>query len=110
MLLQTLVKMEGHTPTTVNDSTKVIDLASSVGPDLITLDLMMPGLSGFDLCELLRQHPALSNIPILIVSARDDPESKQRAMNAGAKDYLTKPFTADELMQKINQLTNSSPA
>ena len=110
MLLQTLVKMEGHTPTTVNDSTKVIDLASSVGPDLITLDLMMPGLSGFDLCELLRQQPALSNIPILIVSARDDPESKQRAMNAGAKDYLTKPFTADELMQKINQLTNSSPA
>lgn len=109
-LLKTLVKLEGHTPTTVNDSTKAIELASSVDPDLITLDLMMPGLSGFELCELLHQHPELDKIPVLIVSARDDPESKERALQAGANDYLTKPFTADELMQKINELTNASLA
>jgi len=109
-LLKTLVKIEGHTPTTVNDSTKAMEIATSVDPDLITLDLMMPGLSGFDLCELLQQEPTLAKIPILIVSARDDPESKQRALRAGAKDYLTKPFTADELMQKINELTNASLA
>src|SRR5512134_880039 len=100
-LMKMLVSMEGHQPTTVNDSTKALEVANSVRPDLITLDLMMPGLSGFELCELLRGDPKFSNIPILIVSARDDIGSKERAMSAGATDYVTKPFDADELMQKI---------
>ena len=105
-LLKTLVKMAGHTPTTVNDSTRAIEVASSVHPDLITLDLMMPGITGFELCELLHQDPKFASIPIVIVSARDDPESKERAMKAGAKDYITKPFGAEELMQKIKELTS----
>lgn len=107
-LLKFLVKMGGHAPTTVNDSTKAIEIASAVDPDLITLDLMMPGLTGFELCALLHQNPKFANIPILIVSARDDPESKERALQAGAQDYLTKPFGSDELMQKIKELTNPS--
>ena len=107
-LLKFLVKMGGHAPTTVNDSTKAIEIASAVDPDLITLDLMMPGLTGFELCALLHQDPKFANIPILIVSARDDPESKERALQAGAQDYLTKPFGSDELMQKIKELTNPS--
>ena len=100
-LLKTLLTMEGHTPTSVNDSTKAMEIAGTIHPDLITLDLMMPGLSGFELCELLQQDPRLTAIPILIVSARDDAESKRRALNLGAKDYVTKPFDADDLMQKI---------
>ena len=107
-LLKCLVKMGGHAPTTVNDSTKAIEIASAVDPDLITLDLMMPGLTGFELCALLHQNPKFANLPILIVSARDDPESKERALQAGAQDYLTKPFGSDELMQKIKELTNPS--
>ena len=103
-LLKVLVTIEGHQPTTVNDSTKAIEIAGSVDPDLITLDLMMPGLTGFELCELLHQDPRFTNTPIIIVSARDDPESKERVMRAGAKDYVTKPFGADELMQKIKEL------
>jgi DNA-binding response OmpR family regulator len=104
-LLKTLVKMEGHMPTTVNDSTKAVEIAESIHPDLITLDLMMPGLTGFELCELLHQDPRFASTPIIIVSARDDPESKERVMKAGAKDYVTKPFGAEELMQKIKELT-----
>lgn len=109
-LLKTLLNMEGHTTTAVNDSTKAIQVAGSVEPDLITLDLMMPGLSGFDLCEQLHQNPKFAHIPIIIVSARDDTESKGRAMKAGAKDYVTKPFDADELMQKIQELTRAQRA
>jgi len=105
-LLTTLLKMEGHSPTAVNDSTKAMEIAGSVDPDLITLDLMMPGLSGFDLCELLRQDPRFAAVPIIIVSARDDAESKARARKAGASDYATKPFDANELMQKIQDLTS----
>ena len=105
-LLKTLVKLQGHTPTTVNDSTRAMEVAGAVDPDLITLDLMMPGITGFELCELLHQNPKFSRIPILIVSARDDQESKERALRAGARDYLTKPFAADELMLKIKELTS----
>jgi DNA-binding response OmpR family regulator len=104
-LLKTLLRVEGHMPTTVNDSTKAIEIAGSVDPDLITLDLMMPGLSGFEVCELLQQDPKFAKIPIVIVSAKDDSESKARALKAGAKGYVTKPFKADELMEKIKELT-----
>lgn len=103
-LMKALVKMNGHEPITVNDSLQAIDVAKSVNPDLITLDLMMPGLSGFDLCKLFHDDPKLSNIPIIIISAKDDPESKRQAMEAGAKDYLTKPFNVDEFLDRINSI------
>jgi DNA-binding response OmpR family regulator len=105
-LLKTLLKMEGHAPTSVNDSTKAMEIAGAVDPDLITLDLMMPGLSGFELCELLHQDARFAAVPIIIVSARDDAASKIKARQAGAEDYVTKPFDADELMQKIKELTS----
>jgi len=107
-LLKMLLSMEGHQPTTLNDSNEAMTMANQLLPDLITLDLMMPGLSGFDLCELLHQDPKFTHIPVLIISARDDPESKERAYQAGAKGYLTKPFGIDTLTQQIKELTNSA--
>jgi len=103
-LMKVLIKMEGHEPTTVNDSLQALEIAKSVNPDLITLDLMMPGLTGFELCKLLHDDPKFINTPIVIVSAKDDPESKEQAIQAGAIDYLTKPFGLDELRKKINPL------
>ena len=104
-LMKALVSMDGHQPTTVNDSTKAIEVANSLHPDLITLDLMMPGLTGFELCDLLHNDPKFANVPIVIVSARDDRESKEKAIEMGARDYITKPFGVDELMGKIKALT-----
>jgi len=103
-LMKALVKIEGHEPTTVNNSMQAMEIAQTVNPDLITLDLMMPGMTGFELCKLLREDPKFTNTPIVIVSAKDDPESKQQALEAGAKDYLTKPFGMEELMGKIKSL------
>jgi DNA-binding response OmpR family regulator len=103
--MKALMIMEGHEPVVVNDSTKTMDVVSSFMPDLITLDVMMPGISGFDLCEHLRRDSRFANIPILIVSARDDPASRDRALRAGAKDYLTKPFNVNGLLEKISALT-----
>jgi DNA-binding response OmpR family regulator len=105
-LMKALVKMEGHEPTTVNDSLQAMEVAQAVDPDLITLDLMMPGLTGFELCELLHRDPKFAKIPIVIVSARDDTESKRKAIEAGARAYITKPFGVDDLMGKIKELTN----
>ena len=104
-LLKVLLTIEGHQPTTVNDSTQVLDIAVSLHPDLITLDLMMPGLTGFELCELLHRDPRFADIPVIIVSARDDPEIMDSATQSGAKAYITKPFDAEDLMQKIKELT-----
>jgi len=106
-LMKALLTMEGHQPFTVNNSLEAVDVADSVKPDLITLDLMMPGLTGFELCELLHQDPRFANIPIMMISARDDPESKEKALQAGAKAYLTKPFGVEELTQYISDLTGS---
>ena len=100
-LIKALVKMEGHEPTTVNDSLQAMEIAKSLNPDLITLDLMMPGLTGFELCKLLHDDPKFTNTPIVIISAKDDPESKEQAIQAGAIDYLTKPFGLDEFINKI---------
>jgi len=103
-LMKSLVKMEGHEPIIVNDSLMAMEVAKSVAPDLITLDLMMPGLTGFELCKLFSDDPAFSNTPIVIVSAKDDPESKITAIEAGAKVYVTKPFNVEEFLEIINSL------
>ncbi len=104
-LMQLLVSMEGHQPTIVNDSLKAVETAHAVNPDLITLDLMMPHLTGFELCALLREDPKFAQTPIVIVSAKDDAESKDRSRQVGANDYITKPFHPDELIGKIKSLT-----
>ncbi len=106
-LLKMLLSMEGHQPTTINDSNEALEVTHQLLPDLITLDLMMPGLTGFELCELMHQDPRLTDIPILIISARDDTESMDKAYQAGAKGYVTKPFGVDTLIQKVKELTNS---
>jgi DNA-binding response OmpR family regulator len=106
-LIKALVKMEGYEPTTVNDSLQAVEIANSVDPDLITLDLMMPGLTGYELCKLLSDDPKFAKTPIVIISAKDDPESKQQALDAGAIDYITKPFGVDEFIAKITSLIKS---
>ena len=62
-LMKALLKMEGYEPITVNDSLQAIDIAKSVNPDLITLDLMMPGLTGFELCEMMTKDPLMRPLP-----------------------------------------------
>lgn len=106
-LMKALLTMEGHQPVAVNDSLEAINMADSVKPDLITLDLMMPGLTGFELCELLHQDARFADIPIMIISARDDPASREKALQVGAKAYLIKPFGVEELTQYISDLTHS---
>ncbi|MBK9927169.1 MAG: response regulator [Anaerolineales bacterium] len=103
-LMKLLLQMEGHEPTTVNNSLQAIEIAKSVKPDLITLDLMMPGLTGFEVCELLHKDPEFSNTPIVIISAKDDPESKEKALQVGANQYITKPFGTEALLDAVKTL------
>jgi CheY-like chemotaxis protein len=105
-LLEALLNMEGHEPATLNDSTKALELVKTFHPDLILMDLMMPDLNGYELCELLHQNPEYASIPVVVVSALDDQTSREKALQAGARDYITKPFDVEFLLQKIKELIN----
>ena len=103
-LLENLLKMNGHEPKSVNNSVNAIEIASSILPDLVLMDIMMPGINGIQLCKMFQSTQNLKHIPIIIVSALSDVGSKKDAFNAGAKDFITKPFLPKELAQKINAL------
>lgn len=105
-LMQTLVNMDGHEAIIVNDSNEAMEQAISVQPNLITLDLMMPGLSGYDLCELLRADPRFNQTPIIIISAKEDTHSKEKAFKLGATEYINKPFDIDHFLKTIQRLTS----
>ncbi len=98
------LKMAGFQAIAENRSSKAIELAHSVMPDLFVLDLMMPEPDGFQLCRMIRATPLFKHVPIIIVTALTDLDSKIVAMGAGANDYLTKPFHIDELKSRINIL------
>jgi DNA-binding response OmpR family regulator len=83
-------------------------MAYLVKPDVFLIDLMMPELDGFQLCRMIRADPVLGNIPIIIVTALTDIDSRMVALGAGANDYLTKPFSIDTLKARINPLLEMS--
>ena len=78
-------------------------------PDLIVLDVMMPGMDGFTLCRTIREKPATRTIPILMLSAKGDSASVMQGMNAGASDYLPKPILHHDLVSKIQQMLGITP-
>ena len=70
-------------------------------PDILVLDLMMPGVNGYELCKALRENPKTRDVPILILSAKSQMNDKLHAIDVGADDYMTKPFDPMELVKRI---------
>jgi DNA-binding response OmpR family regulator len=103
-LIEQIMLSEGFKPTSVNDSSKAMDIAIEIKPDLCIFDLMMPKPDGFQLCRMFRANPRFMFTPIIIVTALDDADSKVVAFGAGANDYLAKPFQVGELVEKIREL------
>lgn len=103
-ILESILKLEGFEPTSVNDSTLAIQKAELVHPDMFLLDLMMPVIDGFKLCRQLREHPRFSGIPIIIITALDNTDSRIVSFGAGASDFIAKPYLPHELISKIKYL------
>jgi len=95
------LKKRGYSVIQASGGNQAIELARKHHPDLITLDVLMDGMSGFDVTAVLKNDPETKNIPILIVSVVED---RKRAYKLGVNDYLTKPFKIDLLIDKVNQL------
>lgn len=82
-----------------------IVIASRTQPDIILLDVMMPGMNGFETCRKIRSMPDLAEVPILLVTALDDRESRMAGLQAGADDFITKPYDIFELQVRIQNMT-----
>lgn len=78
--------------------------ARAYPPDLAIVDVMMPGINGYEVCRQLRQNPATAHIPIIILTARGQPVDREAALAAGADDYIAKPVTMAELLERVNRL------
>ena len=103
-MIEALVSARGYSVTAVNSGTKAIDVAATDPPDMVLLDLMIPGYDGFEVCRRLRGDPTTRSVPILVISAMDDPEARTRATDAGATAYYTKPFSPIALLKEIDRL------
>jgi DNA-binding response OmpR family regulator len=86
-----------------HDAMEALNQYSEINPDLILLDVMMPGVDGLSLLRWLREHSEQNGVPIHIVSAKAQQSDRDAAMKAGANGFLSKPFTVDELREVISQ-------
>lgn len=104
--LRITLAARGYDVTTAADGRAALDAAAATHPDLVVLDLGMPGLSGVEVIQALR---GWTTVPILVVSGRTESWDKVEALDAGADDYVTKPFAADELLARIRALSRRLP-
>ena len=102
------LKVAGHKYAVVTNSDKAVQAARKGAADLIVLDVMMPGTSGFEVCRRIRSDAELYTIPILILSAMSGEEEVMHGLAQGADDYVTKPFEVQNLMQRIEALLQAN--
>src|SRR4030095_16652276 len=93
---------EHWTVEAVSNGRAALEAARTHPPDLVLADVMMPGLDGFELLRALRGHPATATVPVILLSARAAEEARVEGLQAGADDYVVKPFTARELVARLS--------
>lgn len=101
-VVSTLLARHGHEVITASSGEEALALASGQAPDLMLLDMMMPGMDGFALLAEIKQRAALLRVPVVFLTAAQDRELLLRAFDAGAVDYVTKPFMPEELLARVN--------
>ena len=102
--LEFLMKQLGHLVRVANTGEDALNAVREFNPDLILLDIMMPRMSGYDLCQRVRENPACSNIKIVMLSARGREIDVTKGIAVGADAYVTKPFSTKELVATVKRL------
>lgn len=96
-----LIRLEQHEVTGTDRGDEGLRLIREHKPDLVLLDILMPEINGYEVLEQIREDAAIQHIPVIVISAYADKDSIQKAMKAGANDYLVKPFDDDRLFDAI---------
>jgi pilus assembly protein CpaE len=107
-LVEHALRRKGYEVVAAKDGPSAVKLASACQPDVIVLDIMMPDMDGYDVCRRLKNRPETANIPVIFLTALMTHEHKQRAFQAGAADYLVKPFQADELLAHVSSVVRKT--
>ena len=107
-ILKFNLSKDGYTTIEANDGITGLDLALNASPDLVLLDVMLPGMEGFEVCRKIRER---SNVPIIMLTAREEEIDKVLGLELGADDYMTKPFSMRELTARVKaNLRRIAPA
>lgn len=101
MILRTALQTEGYEVVTASNGPDALEEAAESAPDLMVLDVMMPGMSGFEVLKELKAEPKTSQIPVIMLTGVSEREKIQDALSSGIDYYLIKPFEFDDLMEKI---------
>ncbi len=100
--IEALLSLENYRLLLAASGAEALETASREHPDLVLLDVMMPGMNGFEVCEAIRSNPRLSEIPIIMITALDDDDSMIRGIDVGADDFLSKPINKIELRSRVS--------
>jgi DNA-binding response OmpR family regulator len=99
-----LENVAGFTVHVCSSGEAAVREAAAFAPDLVLLDVMMPGSDGLTVCRLLKENPATQHIPVLLLTARAGKADREAGLAAGADDYITKPFSPQRLVDKVNEM------
>jgi len=105
-----ILTSKGYQVTGCSDGASALDEIARNPPDLVILDIMLPGMDGFEVCRRIRSHPESSRVPVIMLSARKNSQDIERGTQAGAEAYITKPFKSAQLISTIEQILSSSGA
>jgi two-component system cell cycle response regulator len=103
-LVKMVLKKEGYRVVTATNGPEALRIADDLVPDLVLLDIVLPGMDGFQVCRYLRKHARTAAIPVIMFSGLDLPTDQRKAYDAGADDYLTKPVKKADLLEKIRAI------
>jgi putative two-component system response regulator len=103
--LESVLEVDGYSIEMAENGFEALEKVRQVLPDVILLDVMMPGMTGFEVCQKIRSDPLVAEIPIIVLTALDDRESLLNALKAGADDFITKPFDRYELRARLIGIT-----
>lgn len=102
-MLERTLRAEGFDVITAYDGIGALDVVASERPDLILLDLMMPMISGYEVCEQIKANPQTQHIPVVCISSAHTPDARAQSLRAGAATLVTKPFMPSELVAQIKR-------
>jgi len=101
--IERTLRTDGFDVITAYDGIAALDLVSTENPDLILLDIMMPMMSGYEVCEQLQSNPQTKHIPVVCVSSAHSPDARAKSLQVGARELITKPFLPAELVAQIRR-------
>lgn len=108
--LEFLMQQAGFEVVTAVDGESALTRVAEAPPDLVLLDISLPGMSGFDVLERLRAMPTLTRLPIIMLTAHGREVEREKGLALGADDYITKPFSTQALVDKVKALLDESAA